>query len=423
MRTPLFIIVACFVFSMCFSAFALDQPVRLSQANRLSTMGKEFYLSFPSVDYGGHVAHTLLYMACPVDCNVIVESNNGAFTQTLRIKANELLEYEIPTSIAFLFKGSWLTPAPVDQVYPGHGVHVSAEFPITVTAVDNCKYTAETFIVYPVESLGTEYICATANDQSWVFGTSNNVENRPAQILIVATENETKVDITLGGNAEVTTMAGLTNGGVAQVVLNRGDVYFMATKRKPWNGDMSGTVIRASHRVAVICGHLDAFIPATQVAQVDYIVEMQVPTFAWGKTLLVPRNIDDNNSYAMKLFASSANAPIHFNGSFSRVIQTAGGKEGTGYISQYTNGAANVASCYSSTKPIAMTVFGASEHPDAYQMNIVSAEQFSPMLYCVPSSNKHGYSFSDNRIGVVFQLSNDGTIPDDLEMAFPKGEE
>ncbi len=386
-------------------------------ANKPCQMGTEFYLSFPTTDEINGGTYLYLLISCPVKSKIRVEIEKSNFVFDAVTVPNIPLRVDLSPGLAQVFQKKQEGAPPPDAIYPGAGIHVTSEFPIALYGVNATSYTGDSFMVLPIETLGTEYIIGTAPDCSWLSSTFNI----PAEVNIVAVQNNTQVQIKIGGTLNVKTSGGLTFGQTKTLTLNKGDVYAISTDGKSPDADITGTKIVSNNPIAVISGNYCALIP-TGMYFAGYVAEMQIPTYAWGKVNLIPRFTNRKYSYYLKVISKDGNTNVQQNGNYIKTLLTSGGADGSAYMYRRATTDGNVVSMYSGDKPINSTVYNTGEADDGvypndpFQMNVVPFEQFSTLMYFSSPITK-GISQFTEYMGVVFPLTENNTIPDDLEFA------
>ncbi|MBX7156267.1 MAG: choice-of-anchor D domain-containing protein [Bacteriodetes bacterium] len=377
--------------------------------------GTEFYFSVPPCYEVGGTSAINLYVACPVKTKVTVEVEGRGFLVVRQTVANDIIEIRLNPGTAQAFSKTDAEGIPAEQIWPQAAIHVKSQAPIVCYVSIRFPYTSDTFLAIPLQALGKEYIVASMADMTWMYGGYS----LPSITTITAAYDNTKVSFTLGGNAVTVTSGGMKAGQTKTWNMMRGDVVVIGNSKDSKEGDMSGSKIVASKPVAVTSGNQCANVPTT-LRWCDYIAEQEIPTNVWGKTLLVPRFSTRKNSAMIKIFAKDPNTQMFKNGSPNKVIQKAGGVEGTGFIYERVNANANTIMVYSGNKPISATFFNTGQEDDnvvsdPFQMDIYPIEQFQKeIIFCTPGI-KGGFKFDFNYLNVVYQLTDQGTIPDDLE--------
>jgi len=139
------------------------------------------------------------------------------------------------------------------EVVENKGIHITSKDPISVCVYQSYKWSGEAFRVIPVEWLGKEYVsCNLYIDET--------DEIKPAQILIVATEDNTIVSVT---PTKPLAIHGTTPFTIS---LNKGQTYLMLSKEQKayvqdWASDITGTYIKANKPIGVISGHTKGTFP------------------------------------------------------------------------------------------------------------------------------------------------------------------
>ncbi|MDW8271615.1 MAG: choice-of-anchor D domain-containing protein [Bacteroidota bacterium] len=395
-------------------------------ANDGGAAGTDFCFSFPPCfadESGGCVNRIMLYIASAVRARVIVEVEGTGYQRVLFTAPYVITPLEMNPGNAQPYEKRGNEPAPPEQVYPGKAIRIRSTAPIVVYGVTRFCYTSDSFLAYPLRALGKEYIIASMADMTWMYPGYN----LPSLSVIAAPYDNTRVTVTLGGNANTETSGGLRPGQTRTWVLNRNDVLALATGNTAGReGDLSGTLIRATKPVAVISGNQCANVP-TDIRWCDFIADMEIPTDMWGKVLLVPRVPTRRFAPMVKIFAKEPQTRIFRNGSYWRNIQTKGGTEGVGFIyDRATASGNNEIVVFSGDKPIGATFFNTGQEDDwvvsdPFQMTIYPLEQFQrEVIFCTPGSQGTP-RFDQNYVAIVFPLTEAGTMPPDLEWGVMNG--
>ncbi len=145
------------------------------------------------------------------------------------------------------------------EVITEKGIHIEADDPITVAVYMAYKWSGECYRAIPVEWLGKKYVTANLYLDA--------LEHyKPAQFVITATQNKTKVTYKPTANT-VKVDAGHSN----TVVLDKGETYLvegriegMKYQKQTWSTDLTGTYIEADKPISVISGHTKGAFPRYQ---------------------------------------------------------------------------------------------------------------------------------------------------------------
>lgn len=239
-----------------------------------STEGKEFWFGFmEGRNDNGNVHYIEITVTAREATNFQVFI--GKSTTPLPnipnfVNANGSIQITIPLDLAEA-RGS--------ETIQEKGIYLVAENPVNVYALNWDRNSADVAVIYPVPSLGKEYfaMCYTPN-----------VDNRPAhgrnsEFLIVASEDNTKVNIT----PSVVTDGGRPAGISFPITLNKGEVYQVQSlnqRNLPGQGDLTGSYIESDKPVAVYSGNFSTTVPAeSNMSGYDHLYEQMPPVQTWGR--------------------------------------------------------------------------------------------------------------------------------------------
>ncbi|MGQ9820049.1 MAG: IgGFc-binding protein, partial [Candidatus Kapaibacteriales bacterium] len=396
-----------FFFFLLFPIFALageinEEEVKTKLPNLLgaNNVGKEFWFSIPPCyeeTYGNNFIR--LYVTSPYRTLVIVESpGKGLYRQKMTIP-NDVIEFQISPQ-----EGQPYTKRPSDKevpdnVYPGFGLHVYANDPIVVYAVVRFRATSDGFLAIPVSSLGKEYIVAGYPVDPMFKAVWNYP--LPNICVIVAPYDQTKVRFTLGGNSITKTAGGLRPGQTVEKTLNRGDVFVISTEGDA--SDLTGSRVVANKPVAVVTGNQCTNIPNGN-QWCDYTVEMDLPTFTWGKDYHIPNTSKlpkRRYSPLLRIFAKEKNTTLYRDGQEFAFLKSTTGTEGNGWLETRMNPVMVPKQHYpvviSGDKPIGVTLYnpgvqedqfaGLNPNSDPFVMVITPLQQYQKEItFCTPAT-------------------------------------
>lgn len=164
------------------------------------------------------------------------------------------------------------------------GIRITSDTEISVYAFNNRVRSADATVVLPSKSLGREYFVTS-------YWEDTPYENSASEFLIVATQNDTKVEVT----PSVNTLNGRAAGVPFTLSLNQGDIYQVQAE-----GDLTGSFIKASEdsgdckNFAVFGGNQWGIITMGQDCSTtngtnpdgyapDHLFEQMYPTNTWGR--------------------------------------------------------------------------------------------------------------------------------------------
>lgn len=168
------------------------------------------------------------------------------------------------------------------EVVQNKGINLISEAPVNVYALNWDINSADVAVIYPVGSLGTQYfaMCYYPDIDPANPFTGNG---RNSEFLIVATENNTRIEIT---PSKVTHFKKPAYEPFT-VTLNKGQVYQVQSENmwgsdEEGQGDLTGSFIHADKPVAFYSGALATRIP-NNVCCWDHLYEQIPPLHSWGR--------------------------------------------------------------------------------------------------------------------------------------------
>lgn len=150
------------------------------------------------------------------------------------------------------------------------GIRLTSLQPVAVYLHQYHSARSEATVVLPVASLGQTYFTMSYN------GVTRNGIDYPSQFLVVATEDETDVTITVAD----ATKGGRSKGSSHIVRLNLGETYQVQSARG--TGDLTGSYVTASKKVAVFAGNTWTDMPIGCGTR-DNLFEQMAPIETWGR--------------------------------------------------------------------------------------------------------------------------------------------
>lgn len=295
------LVILSFIFCLCLPA---------TYAQDISTQGTDFWVSFLGNGYRTNDSQGNTYIINQVlisgkrDCSGIIENPLTGWSQPFFVRANNI------TTLDHLEDQSYVETN--DNEYIVHkALHITTTDSVSVYCTNIAPVSFDASYVLPSHALADDYIVQTY-DQSTNIGTSYGFEQYlTSAFLIVATENNTTIDITPSVNS-------FTGAHPAHetfsITMNAGEVYQL---RSTYNGnerDLSGTRITARDckKIAVFNGNTLTSIPNSRTSR-DIVFEQAMPIRAWGKRFVVTGSYGRNEDY-VKITSSADNNRILKNG-------------------------------------------------------------------------------------------------------------
>ncbi|NOT52613.1 MAG: T9SS type B sorting domain-containing protein [Chitinophagaceae bacterium] len=279
------------------------------QAQDFSNKGKDFWVGYgyhQIMTGGANAQNMVLYFAADVNSNV-----------TVTIPA---LGY---TANYFVAAGTVVTSSPIPKIAPqdarlltegvsNNGIHITSDKAIVAYAHVYNQSVSGATILFPTNTLGTEYYSIN-------FENLSNTTGANCWFYVVATDpGVTDVKITPSAN----TTGGWIAGNTYSVSLTQGQIYnVMGTYSGNSGVDLTGSLVQATggaggcNRIAVFSGsgRINIACGGPSSTSSDNYMVQAVPKAAWGtKYLTSPTSTLTNNFF--RICVSSPLAAVRLNG-------------------------------------------------------------------------------------------------------------
>lgn len=395
-------------------------PFFLSNNN----VGKDFFLSFPpAYSQGGGSKIIKVCIASQVETNVTVTVVSEGWSRTVKTVPNNVVDVEIPVTIAQPYFKTANSPAAADQIYNQKAVHVVADDPVMVYGATIFQTVRDGFLFLPTSALGQEYIVSSYAEPTSLFNTV-----APSEVLVVSPFGDTRVTFTLGGNAGTKTAgegsgsSGLVPGGSKNYTMNEGDVLTISSYGT--GADLSGSRIVATKPVAVISGAFCTMIPPTSSFQTrcNYLGEQESPVHTWGKAYPVTKILGRQKNSFIKIVAKEANTQVYRNGQKIGTVRSVGGTVGNGFLDMRIQEGDVSSFMLTADKPISVTQYNPNKNDDnsqsePFQMLLTPLEQFQKELFFGTPASENAKDFSSHHLNIIFELVDKDLLPEDIEIA------
>lgn len=289
-----------------------------SFAQNTSTQGKEFWVSFMTNGHkyhtdapnGGNWILTQVLVSGKRDCSVTITNPQTGWSETHQVQANNITTIEIDENVAYIDASS-------EQVQ-NKGLQITSTDTVSVFCTNIAHLSFDASYVLPSQSLADDYIIQTYDQSHYSSGPSYQTQNQTSAFLIVATENNTIVDIT----PSVDTYNGRPAGSEFTVTLNKGQAYQVRSKKEGNDRDLSGTRVTARDckHIAVFNGNTLTAIP-NNGGTYDHVFEQAMPVQSWGKRFVVTSSLEREKD-VVKIISASDNNEILKNGAHLTTINT-----------------------------------------------------------------------------------------------------
>jgi len=283
----------------------------ISYSQNLSTEGDDFWLGF--------MENWLQDPNNPIILEIYISADDSTFVHL------EMPHYHdsftpidtliLPDRTVRITIPTYLGMAIGTNQIQNRGIHITSDKDVSVYAMNKRQYSADMAVILPTYTIGNEYVVIS----HWEEGNRNNNNNSDSEFLILAIEDNTKIQIipsqrTEGGNLE---------GIPFTITLNEGQTYQVQAR-----GDLTGTRIDALANTDSECKKFAVFAgnQYTKVGECDHpdghdhLYAQMYPTYTWGKEYIT---VDFNtriNGDHVKVIAAQDDSEIFLNGQYVNTL-------------------------------------------------------------------------------------------------------
>jgi PKD repeat protein len=275
-----------------------------------STEGTNFWFGFmESRNYiESHNVKIIVAASETTNFTISIGPDGNQFNNSYTVFANISLEVTIPWQLA---------EATGSENIQDKGINLVAEKPVNVYALSWDRFSSDIAVIYPVDNLGTEYLamCYYPNIDP---RNPESGSGRNSEFLIVASENQTRVEIT---PSKVTDNL-IPKDSTFVVYLNKGEVFQVQSENTmgtdmSGQGDLTGSHVISDKPVAFFSGALATTVPNESCCW-DHLFEQIPPVYSWGREYFtVPFKSREKDIY--RILAAEDNTTLRISG--EQVIQ------------------------------------------------------------------------------------------------------
>lgn len=272
------------------------EGLRFRRQRSNTSEGTEFYLCFQrnyrdsrqsQRDTKSEISLEL-FITSSVEAHVEIEIKELAFRRKITIPAGTVVQVKIDSAAQITGM----------EIIQQRAVHITSDAPVSVYGLNHRFQTTDTFLGLPVSVLGREYR---------VVGYSDS-EGLMSQFAVVATEDGTEVSIT------PTVLTSENHQPFAPIVvqLKAGDVYQVGASAEALNhGDLTGSLITSTKKIAVFSGHQCAYVPNPLIG-CNFLAEQLPPISAWGEDFYVGL-LQGRATHTVRVVASEPSTSVFAN--------------------------------------------------------------------------------------------------------------
>lgn len=270
---------------------------------QLTTIGKEFYVGFMENNR----------TANRVDVAKVIITASEDVTGFIRTPTRTI-NFEIAQGEQFVQEFSSDTE---DIIHRTSGeiefksLYINTTGNVTVHAFNERQRSADGTVVLPVTALGKEYYAMAHYD---VFGPDQEPgsnTNYESTLLVVATEDDTDLEIV----TTFRTINTIPAGAPINITLDAGETYQIKAL-----GDLTGTRVRVLNGADGDCKNVAVFGGNKMTSAGDcgttgdHMYQQAYPTFAWGKDFVHIPMAGRTSGEIVKILASTDNTQVSVNG-------------------------------------------------------------------------------------------------------------
>ncbi|NVJ85432.1 MAG: PKD domain-containing protein [Algoriphagus sp.] len=282
---------------------------------QVSTVGTEFWVGFmdnnripPNNGNAGAPDFAVIIITANEDAQGTIEYRGR--TSNFNLGAGQQYTLRIPSEDLDLLHRS-------SAVTENKGIYISSSGKIAVHAYNERFRSADGSVILPVTALGTDYYITSHFETLTANVTYNGNINDESTLLVIATEDDTEIEIT----PKVTTIGGGQAGVPNTIRLNRGQSYQLKAK-----ADLTGTRVRVvgpnaneCKKIAVFGGNKWTSVGNCGAAN-DHLFQQAYPVNTWGNSFVHVALSGRTSGELVKVLASEENTEVRVNGNLQGVI-------------------------------------------------------------------------------------------------------
>jgi hypothetical protein len=268
-----------------------------------SARGRDFILSFPPNVHDNVSSSTTdslyFFITCdvPTRGTIVYRNRTGtlrtepfAITDPTQVFALGVAYGEYEVQGFNLDAGSQRNLNSQSERVARQSVRITAQNDVTVYALNQASLTSDACLVFPVPSLGREYVVMSyrSDGAGAAFDDARPDQSTPSQFIVVAPFDDTEVRIVPRQPTFVS-----RSTAPQTIRLNAGEAYLVQADVRLGNGtlDLTGSRVIASKPVAVFGSHQRAVIPSEakgngtlDLTTRDHLLEQLPSIETWGKS-------------------------------------------------------------------------------------------------------------------------------------------
>ena len=267
-------------------------------AQNLSTEGREFWVGFMSTWLTGQ-QHTMEIFVSASDTTRGSYTLPGTSPVEFDVFPNQTTRIAVPTSAMAVGSNN----------VEDKGIYITSENDVSVFAMNKRQWSADMALVLPTHALSTDYLVMS----HWEDGNRNNNNNSDSEFLVVATVDNTMVEIV----PSVITEGGNQPNVPFSISLDQGEVYQVQAR-----ADLTGTTVTGIDNGSGDCQNFAVFA-GNQYTQVgtcgfnnghEHLYEQMYPINTWGRNYIFMPYQERLGGDIIKILAAHDNTVVSVEG-------------------------------------------------------------------------------------------------------------
>lgn len=278
--------------------------ISVSSFAQLSTVGKEFYVGFMENNrQAGKFDKAVIIVTANEDVSGLIRTPAADFPFQLK-KGEQFIKEFDGTDQDLIHRTS-------EEVTSNKSAYIQASGNISVHAINQRETSSDGTVVLPVNALGKDYFVTAHFDvlnPSLISGTPQNFEST---LLVVAIEDDTKIEII----PTAKTNKNVSAGTPITITLNAGQSYQIKA-----NGDLTGSRVRVLNGVDGDCKNVAVYGGNKMTSAGDcgvtgdHLVHQSYPVSTWGKSFIHIPLAGRTSGEIVKVLASEDGTEVRVNG-------------------------------------------------------------------------------------------------------------
>ncbi len=342
-----------------------------------SNTGTEFWMGFLrnyDSTFSGKKDSLRLYISATNNTKVDISIPLQSYFASIQIPKDSVVVFTIPLHLGYL----------VDyDVIKDKAIHITSDFPISVSAMNLLYATTDASIVLPYANIPSKTTYITGNPSS----------GSTSEILLVAGEDSTKVKIIPANN----TLTGHLRNVPFYLTLNKGQLYQMGS-----NADLSGTIVSvlSQNKLVVFTGDRCSAWPC---GACDHEFEQVLPNDVLDTSYCIPSHFGHTKGYLLKMIPLDSSTDIRVNGVLYKNVSrlnplTIDVKSDSGYYASSNK----LFHCHQFLKGAGCSGYINSNYGDPAQLELVSVKYFGEASLF---STVNSFNLKDHFVNIVIKTT------------------